>query len=132
MLMDKIDLISYWENTSDNDYETMKHLFSAGDYQWALFIGHIVIEKLLKACYVKNKDDKVLYTHDLLRLARAADLDIDNKIADDLDFITTFNISARYPDYKNAFYKKCTREFTETNIEKIEGIRIWLKRIIKS
>lgn len=131
-LMDKLELIKYWEDTSDKDYTTMHHLFDSGDYHWSLFIGHIVIEKLLKAYYVKYVDDKVLFTHDLLRLAKSAGLEVDDSLANSLDFITTFNISVRYPDYKQAFYKKCTKEFTGANIKRIEGVRTWLKKIINS
>lgn len=128
--MNKLDLIKYWEETSDKDYLTMQHLYDSGDYHWALFIGHIVIEKLLKACYVKFNDDKVPFTHDLLRLAKLAGLDVNNELAISLDLISNFNISARYPDYKQEFYKKCTREYTEVNIKKIEGVRVWLKEML--
>lgn len=128
--MDKSELVKYWVETSDKDYETMHHLINAEDYHWSLFIGHIVIEKLLKACYVKNIDNKVPFSHDLLRLAKSAGLDVDDIMADSLDFITTFNIGARYPDYKQTFYKKCTKKFAEDNVKKIEGVRIWLKDII--
>ncbi|MEW6655024.1 MAG: HEPN domain-containing protein, partial [Bacteroidota bacterium] len=61
--MDKSELIKYWEETSDKDYVTMLHLYNSEDFHWALFIGHIVIEKLLKACYVKYVDSKVFLTH---------------------------------------------------------------------
>jgi len=40
--------------------------------------------------------------------------------------VTTFNIRARYDDYKLAFYKTCTKEFTEKWISEIEGFRKWL------
>jgi HEPN domain-containing protein len=129
--MDRIDLVAYWEETSDKDYVTMHNLYNSGDYHWSLFMGHIVLEKLLKACYVKRVDDKVPFTHDLLRLAISAGLKIDDHLANDLDFITTFNISARYPDYKQGFYRKCTKEFTEYNIERIGGVRIWLKERLR-
>jgi len=128
--MDKSELVSYWEETSDKDYVTMLHLQDSKDYHWALFIGHIVIEKLLKACYVKHVDNKVPLTHDLLRLVKAAGLELNDDLANDLDFITAFNISARYPDYKQVFYNKCTKEFAEENINKIEGVRIWLKSML--
>lgn len=127
--MERAQLIKYWEETSDKDYITMKHLFDSGDYNWSLFIGHIVIKKLLKACYTKYTDGKIPFTHDLLRLAELAGLDAKD-IADCLDYITTFNISARYPDYKQSFYRKCTEEFAEENIERIEGVRKWLKEKI--
>ena len=47
-----------------------------------------------------------------------------------LDLITTFNISARYPDYKMSFYHKCTQEFTELNLNAIKELRQWLLEIL--
>lgn len=49
---------------------------------------------------------------------------------DTLDIITTFNISARYPDYKQSFYKKCTYEFTRATTEKIKEMRLWLLELL--
>jgi hypothetical protein len=45
--MDKEELLNYWKNTSDKDYIAMNNLFRSKDYSWSLFIGHLVIEKLL-------------------------------------------------------------------------------------
>ena len=57
--MEKVDIIKYWIDSSDRDFKTMKNLFKEKDYHWALFIGHLVIEKLLKA-YYEGKEDKEL------------------------------------------------------------------------
>ena len=46
--MDNINLMEYWINSSDRDYESMKKNFEIKQYTWALFIGHLMIEKLLK------------------------------------------------------------------------------------
>jgi len=124
--MDKLDLIKYWIDTSDQDYITMIHLYESKDFNWSLFIGHLVIEKLLKALYVQNIDSNVPKTHDLLRLAGTENLELTDEQQDTLDIITTFNISARYPDYKQSFNKKCTNKFTHSNIEKIKEMRLWL------
>lgn len=43
--------------------------------------------------------------------------------------VNTFNIEARYSDYKNSFYQKCTREFTEENIKMIKEFIEWLKSL---
>lgn len=51
--IDKIVL--YWLDTSEKDYQTMKNLMNTGDYSWAMFLGHLVLEKLLKAHFVKNQ-----------------------------------------------------------------------------
>ena len=48
-----------------------------------------------------------------------------------LDAVTTFNIRARYPDYKGEFYKKVSKKFTEDYIKKIRDLRQWLIKKIK-
>lgn len=129
--MEKKDLILYWHNTSDSDFKTMNNLFKSKDYHWSLFIGHLVIEKLLKGIYVKNIDTNPPKTHDLLRLAEQAEIELDEEKEESLDLITTFNINARYPDYKQKFYEKCTEEFTSEKIEVIKGMRMWLLSILE-
>jgi len=124
--MHKTELIQYWKETSDKDLITMNHLFEAGDYHWSLFIGHLVIEKLLKALFVKLKASEVPRVHDLSRICELCGLELDEELENKLDLITTFNINARYPDYKNSFYKKCTKEFTKKSVNKILEIRTWI------
>jgi len=91
-----------------------------------LCFRHLVLEKLLKAHYVKNQRKHAIFTHDLLRLATNAGLTIDEETEDWLDDISTFNINARYDTYKQDFYKLCTREFANLWSERIEKIRLWL------
>ena len=52
--MDNIDLMEYWIKSSENDYEVMKIMFQNKKNTWTLFLGHLVIEKLLKGLYAKN------------------------------------------------------------------------------
>jgi lipocalin len=65
----KNKLIEYWITGSDDDYETMIAMFKSKRYSWSLFIGHLMIEKLLKAYYVKVKSDYPPLIHNLLTLA---------------------------------------------------------------
>ncbi|MBW8050902.1 MAG: HEPN domain-containing protein [Cytophagales bacterium] len=44
--MDTQKITTHWIESSDKDFETMNHLFQTKDYHWALFLGHLVIEKL--------------------------------------------------------------------------------------
>jgi len=129
--LEKKDLIDFWIETAENDYQTMLNLYASKDYHWSLFMGHLVIEKPVKALYIKNKDDNVPRIHDLLRLAEKAAIETTEEQKDDLDLITTFNIRARYPDYKQSFYKKCDYNFTTSNIEKIKELRRWLLSMIE-
>lgn len=62
----------------------MQAMFDAGEYMWALFVGHLVIEKLLKAYYVKIAGREVPRTHDLYKLAVKAGLDLSESQKDSL------------------------------------------------
>ena len=130
--MKKKELIEYWVSSSDKDFKTMENLVKSTDYLWALFIGHLVVEKLLKAYYVKTVDDNPPWIHQLLKLAEKTDLSLTEEQKDAFLLITTFNINVRYPDYKYEFYKKCTKKYTETNIAKIKELRLWLKGQIRN
>ena len=125
--MEKEELITYWVSSPDRDFKTMRNLFRKKDYNWALFVGHLVIEKLIKAYYVKHIGIKHPYGHDLLRLAADSKLDPTDEQKDALDMISTFNLRARYDDYKLEFYKLCTKKFTMEWVKKIEEIRQWIK-----
>ena len=54
---DKEMLIRYWLESSDDDYGTMETMFRSKRYSWTLFVGHLMIEKLLKAYFVKVNED---------------------------------------------------------------------------
>ena len=129
----KIDIekiVSYWVGSSDKDYDTMNNLFRSKDYHWSLFIGHLVIEKLLKAYFVKSKNEHPPFIHDLRRLAETANLILTDDQKLFLDTVTRFNISARYDDYKLKFYTLCTTDFTTEWIAKIKEYRKWIKETL--
>jgi HEPN domain-containing protein len=119
-------VIQYWMESAEKDHRTMHTLLNAGDYSWAMFIGHLVLEKLLKAHYVKNLGKHALFTHDLLRLAILAGLKPEGETADLLDEISSFNINARYDNYKQDFYKRCTYDFAQKWADRIDQLRTWL------
>lgn len=105
----------------------MQNLYKKKDYNWSLFIGHLVIEKLLKAYYVKHIDPTPPFTHDLLRLATKAKLGLSEDQKNILDTLSAFNIRARYDDYKLKFYKMCTKKFSKEWIATIKEFRKWMK-----
>lgn len=128
--INKENVIKHWISTSEEDYETMHQLFQNKNYSWSLFLGHISTEKILKAYYVKSHGKHAPFTHNLYRIAELSNLEISEKHADWLDKITTFNINARYDDYKREFYSLCTKEFTEEWIDKIQKIQKWIKTLL--
>ena len=118
---------AYWLESSDDNFRSMQNMFRAGEYLWALFLGHLVLEKLLKALHAKTKGRDIPRTHDLLRLSILCGLEPTEHQKDALQLITLFNIESRYEDYKRDFARKCTREFAESNMALIKEMQQWLK-----
>ena len=123
----KEKIVQHWIDSSEQNYSTMQNLIDSKDYSWALFMGHLVIEKIIKAGIVKQIKSHAPFTHDLRRLAKLSKIDFEKEHIVWLDVITTFNLNARYDSYKKDFYKKCTPEFTSIWIDNIKTLREWIK-----
>lgn len=102
-----------WLRSATEDLATAESLFKLKRYNFALFCCHLVIEKILKALFIKNKDQYPLVSHDLVKIARRADLDLTQEVINQLAEITTFNVEARYDIDKTKLYKKATKSFTK-------------------
>ena len=96
--MTKDEIIKFWIESSDKDYESMLNMYKIKEYSYALFVGHLAIEKLLKANYVKNNGINIPRIHDLEKLANSACLKLTENHANELQDITKFNIGVRYDD----------------------------------
>ena len=123
-------IVKHWIETSDSDFNTMLILFRSRQYNWSLFMGHIAIEKLLKAYFVKQNGNHAPLTHNLYRLSELSGLEVSEEYAEWLFKITTFNINARYDDYKKEFYDICTADFTSEWIKKIKILQKWIKQML--
>lgn len=129
-LVTQDEIVRYWIETAEENFASMKRIFSADEYVWALFIGHLVIEKLLKASCAKYCGPDVPKTHDLLRLADRAGISISPKQQDLFDRLTTFQAEVRYPDIRYNLYKKADREFVRRYMEDVTELREWLLGIL--
>ncbi|PIR99046.1 DNA-binding protein [Candidatus Collierbacteria bacterium CG10_big_fil_rev_8_21_14_0_10_44_9] len=126
--MDKDNAIKYWLESAGHDQETAESLFVSKQYSWCLFIWQLVLEKHLKAIIVTKLDKSAPTSHDLVYLANFAGLSLSKTQEKNLSEITSFNIKARYEDYKHAFYKKATLSYSIKWIKIIKDILIWLQK----
>jgi len=55
--MTKQEKNNYWLQSAEKDWTVAGHLFEKADYTYALFFGHLMIEKLLKALFVSKFDE---------------------------------------------------------------------------
>lgn len=125
--------IQHWLDSADDDLDTAEKLFAVEKYDWCLFIGHLVLEKALKAHYVHDNENQMPpRIHNLLKLAKETRLVLTEEQALFLNEVSDFNLEVRYPQYKREFREKCTREFCETRFTRIKEYHQWLTSQIRS
>lgn len=91
-------------------------------------MGHLALEKLLKALVVKATGNHAPYTHSLPLLAQKTGLKVPLKTVKALARFMEFHFEARYPDDQKAFYRKCTKAFAGRNLQKMHEVFLWLKK----
>ncbi len=126
--MTKEEHIKYWIDSADHDNNVAGNLYNSGNYDWCLFISHLVLEKTLKAFFVYVNNNRIPpKIHNLVKLAEMSSLELSDEYLSFLDDMNEFNIEVRYPEYKNEFYKLCTREFSEKYFTKMKEVKKWLE-----
>lgn len=90
-------------------------------------MGHLALEKLLKALVVKYTQSHAPYIHSLPLLASKLTIKIPEEIEKKLARFMEFYFEVRYPEEQKKFYKKCTKDFTEENLNEIKKVFTWLK-----
>ena len=126
MTFDVARTVRYWKDSASYDLETGKSLLEAKRFPYALFFGHLALEKVLKALVVKSSHNHAPYTHSLSLLAAKTNIQFSESILDRLAEYTDFHLESRYPDETKEFYEKCTEEFAESKFHEIEELYQWL------
>lgn len=98
-------------------------------YHHALFFSHLAIEKMLKARIVLATNEPPPPIHELRKLAKYARITLTVQQEEKLKEIETFNITARYDDYKRSFYKKATKKYATIWMNNCTDIYVWLTRL---
>ncbi len=104
------EIVSHWFASAQEDKNAASAMFDSGHYHWCLFLWHLTLEKLFKAVLTKN-DAEIPFTHNLILLAKVIKLNYSSAGEKELKEINTFNLEARYDDYKQSFYKKATKDY---------------------
>jgi len=123
--------MEYWLTQSDNDLPVAESMLENGHYTWRLFIGHLVLEKLFKAIYVRENQKIAPRIHDLVKLAKSTSLNLSDEQLVFLSEVSDFNMESRYPDEKNQFARKCDKQFATDYLRRIKEMRSWLRKQIE-
>ena len=91
--------IKYWIDLADYDSKTAAAMLKTKRYLYVGFMCHQVIEKALKACYVRNR----------------------NAVPPPL------NVESRYPTYKAGIFRSLTHRRCQAILSKTRIFFKWLK-----
>ena len=87
--------VQYWTEGVVYDLDVAEAMFEKGKYPYALFMGHLALEKLLKALVVSATSNHAPYTHSLPLLAEKTGLKIPQKTVRALARFMEFHFEAR-------------------------------------
>ena len=130
--MTKEEHIKYWCESAQHDLESAEAIFNSGRYDWCLYVGHLALEKIIKAVFVEKNDNNIPpKIHNLVRLAELSRIELNDEQKFFLDKVNDFNIQTRYPDYKLEFYEICDAEYAKENMSKIKEFYSWFNSLLK-
>lgn len=124
----KNEIVKFWHDRAKDDRITARALLEAKRYSASLFFVHLSTEKILKALVIGKTGKAAPFTHDLLSLAEATKIELSEDQKKLLREINTFNIAARYDDYKPEFYKKATKSYAEKYFKSADKLYLWLEK----
>ena len=127
--MTQDEKVKYWLEIADYDLETAEALYVSKRWLYVAFMCHQVIEKTLKAYWSAKREDEPPYIHNHKRLAEGCGLyeQMTDEQKDFINAIATFNIQARYPEYKSQIAQNLTQETCRYLIETTKELQQWIK-----
>lgn len=125
MKINKNDISNWsklWQNESKEAQLAANGLFKDKQYHFSLFFCHLALEKAIKAYYLLVKQEFPPPVHDLLYLLSKAGSHTSQEDLLQYSEINTYNIRARYDDYKRSFYRKATSKYCREWLEKTQKL----------
>ena len=117
--------IEYWVNSAQDDLETAGILIEKEKFLQGLFFCHLVIEKMLKACYVKATKDFAPRSHNLIYLSELVNLDLTDQQSVFMGVLINYQLKGRYPDYSPHLPDK---ETINSYLESTKQLKEWINK----
>ena len=123
------EIVSYWIEMSDYDFETAKAMQKTGRYLYVGFMCHQSVEKILKAYYCSSTKNTPPYIHSLSRLSEISGLltELSEKHLDTIDVLEPLNIESRYPSYKEMLMKSLNESKCKELLDNTQSLISWIK-----
>ena len=124
------DKSEYWVELAEYDLETARVMLDTGRYLYVGFMCHQVIEKMMKAYYVKSQGEMPPYTHNLELIARKSSL-ADGLSEEQLGFIRRLeplNVESRYPADRALLARALTLQKCRQILDQTTEMYRWIKQ----
>jgi HEPN domain-containing protein len=122
--MTKQKHIDHWLNSAGKDWEIMEYLLKGKKYVHALFFGHLYLEKLAKALWVKNKAENIPpKIHNLLKLLKEAAIELTQEQQMFLLKLNQYQIEGRYPEDIDKLYKFTNSKLASEYVNEIKKLK---------
>lgn len=125
-------IVQNWLQIAEYDLKTAKAMLRSRRYLYVAFTCQQSIEKILKALYVKEKEETPPYTHNLTKLIY--NLSISKQITEEqiktLEYFNSYYIETRYSEEINELNKHLTRSRAKKLLSDAEELFTWLKKKI--
>ena len=106
-------------------------MLASGRYLYVLFCSQQVIEKHVKALIVEKTKEFPPRTHDLVKLAHAANVTLSEKRDLLLRTMTKYYIGTRYPEEISALAKDVTKDLASRALSETKECITWLETLRK-
>ena len=116
--------IDYWINGAEDDIVTAELLIREKRNLHGLFFCHLVIEKAIKAYYVKRTGEIAPRSHNLIYLSDNLELTFDEETQIFLGILMKYQLQGRYPDYSPALPDQY---IVNQYLSKTKDLLQWLK-----
>lgn len=127
--MTQSQAVKYWFKSAEQNIKVAEDNFKLKHYDWCLFLWQLALEKTIKAI-ISSQGKTPPIVHNLSYLCHYSKIKVDKETELKLKEISSFNLEARYDDYKFNFYKKANKEFSIKWVNICKEIHQWLKKNI--
>ena len=124
--------INNWIEQAEDDWRAVNSLFKSKNYLQSLFFGHLVIEKLCKALWIRHNDSNIPpRTHNLLFILSKVPINVPEDKSELLLKLNRFQLESRYPENIGAIKNICDQKYTAGMINEINNLKQWLLEMLQ-
>ena len=118
--------VANWVASAKYDLDTAEVMYKSRRYIYVVFFCHLAIEKALKAVVTENTSQIPPKSHDLVMLAKLANIKFGAAQREFIGRLNTASVVTRYPEDISAIYKTYTRKLASESLVKARETVEWI------